>query len=111
VAIIHHGKIVADSSTAQLKQTLGGRSRILITLAQADAAAVQREFTAVTGVSGLAVLEQTNGHLRLQLDCALGADPRPELYRRIKQTSWVLLEFHQDTQSLEAVFRELTKES
>lgn len=111
VAIIHHGKIVADSSTAQLKETLGGRSRILITLAQAEAAAVQREFATVAGVTGLAVLEQTDGHLRLQLDCAPAADPRPELYRRIKQTSWVLLDFHQDTQTLEAVFRELTKES
>ena len=94
-----------------LKETLGGRSRILITLAQADAAAAQREFSTVTGVTGLEVLEQTDGHLRLQLDCALAADPRPELYRRIKQTSWVLLDFHQHTQSLEAVFRELTKES
>jgi len=111
VAIIHRGKIVADSSTARLKETLGGRSRILITLAQADAAAAQREFTTVPGVTGLEVLKQTDGHLRLQLDCALTADPRPELYRRIKQTSWVLLDFHQDTQTLEAVFRELTKES
>jgi len=111
VAIIHHGKIVADSSTAQLKETLGDRSRILITLAQADAAAVQRELATVTGVSGLEMLEQTDGHLHLQLDCALAADPRPELYRRIKHTSWVLLDFHQETQTLEAVFRELTKES
>jgi ABC-2 type transport system ATP-binding protein len=111
VAIIHHGKIVADSSTAQLKETLGDRSRILITLAQADAAAVQLELATVTGVSSLAVLEQTDGHLHLQLDCALAADPRPELYRRIKQTNWVLLDFHQETQTLEAVFRELTKES
>jgi len=111
VAIIHHGKIVADSRTAQLKETLGGHSRILISLAQADAAEVQREFAMVAGVTGVEVLEQTDGYLRLQLDCALAADPRPELYRRIKQTSWVLLDFHQDTQSLEAVFRELTKES
>ena len=62
-------------------------------------------------MAGLQVLDQTDGHLRLQLDCALAADPRPELYRRIKQTSWVLLDFHQDTQTLETVFRELTKES
>ena len=70
VVIIHRGKIVADSSTARLKETLGGRSRILITLAQADAAAVQREFGhGRRGDAASTVLEQTDGHLRLQLDC------------------------------------------
>ncbi len=111
VAIIHRGKIVADSRTSELKERLGGRSRILVTLDQAEATAVERELGTVAGVSRLEVLEQEGSLIRIGIDCTPAPDPRPELYRRIKQTSWVLLDFHQETQSLEAVFRELTKES
>jgi hypothetical protein len=34
-----------------------------------------------------------------------------EIYQKIKQTDWVVLEFHQKTQTLETIFRELTMES
>lgn len=111
VAIIHRGKIVADSKTSELKERLGGRSRILITLDQAEAAAVERDLGTVPGVARLELLEQDGPLVRIAVDGTPAPDPRPELYRRIKQTSWVLLDFHQETQSLEAVFRELTKES
>jgi ABC-2 type transport system ATP-binding protein len=38
-------------------------------------------------------------------------DLRPDVYRKIKETDWILLDFHQETQSLENIFRQLTKES
>jgi ABC-2 type transport system ATP-binding protein len=111
VAIIHRGKIVADSSTSRLKETLGGRSQIHLTLAQAEAGAVEQGIASVAGVVRMEVLDQTDGQLRVLLTCEPSVDPRAEIYRRIRQTDWVLLDFHQETQSLEAVFRELTKES
>jgi len=111
VAIIHRGKIAADSSTARLKETLGSRSQIHLTLEQAEADAVKQEIESVAGVARVDVLDQTEGQLRFLLDCEPSADPRAEIYRRIRQTRWVLLDFHQETQSLEAIFRELTKES
>jgi ABC-2 type transport system ATP-binding protein len=111
VAIIHRGKIAADSSTARLKETLGGRSRIHLTLEQAGADDVRGEIGSVPGVDRVEVLGQDNGPLRLRLDCEPTTDPRAEIYRRIRQTNWVILDFHQETQTLESVFRELTKES
>jgi len=111
VAIIHHGKIAADSRTAHLKETLGGRSQIQLMLEQADPAAVQRELAAVPGVTRVEVLAPADGAIRLVLTCDASRDPRAELYRRIRQTDWTLLEFHQETLSLEEIFRELTKES
>ncbi len=110
VVIIHRGKIAADSSTARLKETLGGRSQIHLTLAGADAADVQRELAAVPGVTGVEPLDPVNGAIRLRLTCDAARDPRPDLYRRIRSTDWTLLEFHQETLTLEDVFRELTKE-
>ncbi len=111
VAIIHRGKIAADSSTARLKETLGGRSQIHLTLEQAEAQAVAAEIGSVPGVTRVEVLDETDGQLRLQLACEPSVDPRAEIYRRIRKTPWVLLDFHQETQSLEAIFRELTKEN
>ncbi len=111
VAIIHRGRIVADSTTAELKERLGGRSRIRISLDQADPDAVAHELGTVPGVARLERLEHDGPMVRIGIDCLPAADPRPELYRRIKQTGWVLLDFHLETQSLEAVFRELTKET
>ena len=106
-----HGKVVADSRTAQLKETLGGRSHIHLALEQAGADDVRREIGSVPGVARVEVLGPDDGPLRLRLDCEPSTDPRAEIYRRIRQTSWVLLDFHQETQTLESVFRELTKES
>jgi ABC-2 type transport system ATP-binding protein len=111
VAIIHRGKIVADSSTARLKETLGGRSQIHLTLAQAEAGAVEGRIGSVAGVVRVEVLDRTDGQLKLVITCEPSADPRAEIYRRIRQTDWVLLDFHQETQTLEAIFRDLTKES
>jgi ABC-2 type transport system ATP-binding protein len=111
VAIIHRGKIAADSRTALLKEALGGRSQIHLMLEHADPATVQRELAAVPGVTRVEVLEPTDGTIRLVLTCDASRDPRADLYRRIRQTDWTLLEFHQETLSLEEIFRELTKES
>ncbi len=111
VAIIHRGKIVADSSTARLKETLGSRSQIYVTLEHAETDAVKGQLGAVPGVTRVELLRQEGGQLRLLLSCDSSDDPRSELYRCIKQKDWVLLDFHQETQSLEDIFRELTKES
>jgi ABC-2 type transport system ATP-binding protein len=110
VVIIHRGKIAADSSTARLKETLGGRSQVHLTLAEAEAADVERELSAVPGVTRLDLLDPVDGAIRLRLTCDASRDPRPDLYRRIRRTEWTLLEFHQETLKLEDIFRELTKE-
>jgi ABC-2 type transport system ATP-binding protein len=111
VAIIHRGKIVADSSTTRLKETLGSRCQIHLTLEGAEPTAVQRDLGTVSGVTHIEVLEQIDGQVRLLLTCDSSGDPRPALYKRLKQSDWILLDFHQETRSLEDIFRELTKES
>jgi ABC-2 type transport system ATP-binding protein len=111
VAIIHRGKIVADSGTAELKERLGGRNRIQLTLEGADAASAEKALGRLEGVLRLEVLETGDHRLRLSLVCRPSADPRAAVYRRIKETDWTLLEFHQESESLETIFRELTKEN
>jgi ABC-2 type transport system ATP-binding protein len=45
------------------------------------------------------------------LNPAGGEDIRPQIYRLVKSTDWVLLDFHQESQTLETIFRQLTKEA
>jgi ABC-2 type transport system ATP-binding protein len=47
----------------------------------------------------------------VKLTCNADADLRESIYHTIKETDWVLLEFYQETQTLENIFRELTKEN
>jgi ABC-2 type transport system ATP-binding protein len=111
VIIIHRGKIAADSSTARLKETLGGRNRIHLTLEHADAAEVEKTLAELPGETRLERLEPADGRLSVLLSCDTSVDPRADIYRRVKHSDWVLLDFHQEARTLEAIFRELTKES
>jgi ABC-2 type transport system ATP-binding protein len=110
VVIIHRGKIAADSNTARLKETLGGRSQIHLTLAGADAAEVQQALRSVPGVTRMDILDPVNGAIRLVILCDGSRDPRSDLYHRIRPTNWTLLEFRQEALKLEDIFRQLTKE-
>ena len=47
----------------------------------------------------------------MQVLCRPGVDARPEIYQAVKATDWVLVEMNQEAQTLETIFRELTRES
>lgn len=111
IVIIHQGKIVADGSTESLKQSFLSTSLIHLSLQNADFESVQRELTPISGINHIAPLEETDHQLKVRITCQASSDPRADIYLRIKQSDWILLEFHRETQTLENVFRELTKES
>jgi ABC-2 type transport system ATP-binding protein len=112
VVIIDHGKIVADGSAATLKQSVRGESLINISLQNADFGFVQRELNSIEGIEEIVRLnEEDEDILQVKLTSRSSADLRGEIYRKIKQTEWILLEFRQETKTLEHIFRELTKEN
>lgn len=110
VVIINQGKIVADGTMENLKQTASGESLIHLTLQNAEMEAVQRELGPLDGIVGIASGGGDEEILHLKLSCRSSPDLRPRIYEKIKETDWVLLEFYQETQSLEKVFQKLTQE-
>ena len=94
-----------------LKKSVSQANVISLLLQNADYKSVEKELTAVSGIESIARIEESEHQLQIQLSCQTSADLRPEIYRRIKQTEWIVLDFHQETQTLEAIFRELTKEN
>ena len=111
IVIISQGKIVADGSADNLKQSIGGKNIMNLSVQNADYKTVQETLAGIKGIDEVTCISDTSSILKVSLSYASTSDLRPEVYRRIKNTDWILLEFHQETQSLENIFRELTKEN
>lgn len=111
IVIISQGKIVADGSAENLKQSTRGKNIMKLSIQNADFKSVRETLTDIQGLDDVTCVSETDSLLNVSLSYSSTADLRPEVYRRIKETDWILLEFHQETQSLENIFRELTKEN
>ncbi|MEJ2657930.1 MAG: ATP-binding cassette domain-containing protein [Desulfobacterales bacterium] len=109
--IINKGKIVADDIMENLKHSAGQKYFIHLALLNADFQDVQDQLGRIEGVKAVERIQGAqNNDLSIRLTCEPTADLRETIYQTIKQTSWILIEFHQETKTLETVFRELTKE-
>jgi ABC-2 type transport system ATP-binding protein len=110
IVIINRGKIVADDSTESLKRKARGESLINISLQNATFPSVERELSEIKGIDSITPVDATEGATQVIVTCQSSVDLRGEIYRKIKETDWVLLDFHQETKTLEKIFRELTVE-
>lgn len=113
VVIINKGKIIADDSTQALKASAGQQRMIHLSLLNADLPTVENTLGTLEGVAGIehTGADDDTGELHINLTCATTDDIRQIIYEKIKNTDWVLMEFRQKTQTLETIFRELTKEN
>ncbi len=111
IVIISQGKIVADGSAENLKQSTRGKNIMNLSVQNTDFKTVQQKLASIKGLDEITRLSETDGILNVSLSYPSTEDLRPQVYGRIKETDWILLAFHQETQSLENIFRELTKEN
>jgi ABC-2 type transport system ATP-binding protein len=114
VVIINRGKIVADGSTETLRQSSGGEYFIHLSLQKADYDSVKAVLDSMDGVLAITPIEMDqdgSGTLRVRITSGSSEDIRGEIYRRIKETEWILLELHREAKTLENIFRELTREN
>ena len=111
VIIINKGKIVADENTKTLMQSVAGECLISLSLQNADFGSVKNELSAIGGVSDVSPVEENGDTLGIRLTCKSKDDLRGDIYRKIKQTDWTLLELRREGKGLEKIFRELTREN
>lgn len=111
IVIINGGKIVADGSTEQLMGEAGGDYIVQVSLKHEHFDDIKQSLQSVAGVADIALINAEDGILDFHLVCRGGKDIRTDIYEIIRERGWPLLEFHKETRTLEAVFRELTKES
>ena len=111
VVIINQGKIVADDLMENLKQSAGKEHIINISLLNTDYLSVKTQLNTIDGIIGIEQLnEEKDGKLNIRLTGKSDADLMQNIYKAIKKTDWILVEFYQETKNLETIFRELTKE-
>ena len=111
IMIIDQGKIVADDATEALKQGTQQGPALHLTLKNADAQSVRSRLESVQDVQAVHLRENAEtGVLGVTLECPLQQDLRESVYRTIRETDWILLDFHQETRTLESIFSSLTRQ-
>jgi ABC-2 type transport system ATP-binding protein len=115
IVIIDGGTIAADGSTETLKQSASGEFSISMLLKNADPESVTKNLSSIKGIENVFPTEEGNKEdtqlFRVKITCRTDKDLRAEIYKKIKETDWILLELVQETKSLEHIFRDLTKEN
>ena len=110
IVIINRGKIVADDSTENLKESAGDKKQIHLSLQNTDFKSVDSLLSDLEGITGITRMAESESQLDVRVDCRAADDQRAAIYQQIKQTDWILLNFSQKTETLETIFRELTME-
>lgn len=105
VIIINHGKVIADGSTEELIQKSTAATTTVVEGAGID----PKKIEGVAGVAGVTVHQQPNNMLHIEIASAADIDIRPLIFELALAEHWKLSELHQQSQSLEDVFRNLTE--
>ena len=115
--IVSKGRVVADGALDQIRgQT--GRVRYVVSIdeqrAEASnkppaAAVAQEALERLSGVKSVRELPTDEKAHKFELSGSQDSDIRAEIFRLMVAKGWTLLELRRDAQSLDAVFRDLTR--
>jgi ABC-2 type transport system ATP-binding protein len=115
--IVSKGRVVADGPLDQIRGTTG-RVRYVVSIdeqrAEAGnkppvAAQAQEALERLGGVKSVRELPTDESAHKFELSGAQDSDIRAEIFRLMVAKGWTLLELRRDAQSLDAVFRDLTR--
>ena len=115
IAIIRNGKMVADDTTANLKRGAQQNSMITLSLRGAlkeDAASLLKSIHSTLDVKNIDPVEKDLVSFEItNLDNqSKDHDFRSDIYLKIKETDWIIVQLIKESQTLEKIFRELTRE-
>jgi ABC-2 type transport system ATP-binding protein len=104
--IISRGKIVADGPVERLIAQAEGVAQITV---EAAGAGVASTLSQLPGAASMETLRSSaDGRVTVRLVGQRGTDLRPVVFELAKTRGWTLYELHQETSSLEELFRQLT---
>lgn len=115
--IVSKGRVVADGGLDGIRSQTGA-VRYLVTVDERTAeggktapsvADVTAALVALKGAKKVRELPTDETAHKLELAGAIDGDLRAEIFRLMVQKGWTLLELRRDAQSLDVVFRELTR--
>jgi len=111
VVIINRGSIVADGSVETLVHSgrRGTRISVEIEAPESEAGEALARLEGVLGVEPGETGEPVAGRARFAVQASGAADPRPQIFRLAAARGWPLWELHLEHESLEDLFRDLTR--
>ncbi len=115
IAIINKGKVVANDTTARLKQNATQASFIRLSLsgpAEEQALTLLKSIEGALEINPIVPLEQDMVSFEIRSPDKPGdnIDLRSRIYLAIKETDWIMTELAKESQALEKIFQELTRE-
>ncbi len=111
IAIINQGRVVADDTTSNLKKSVTQNSSIKLSLTGATAESAQSVLQSVDADLDIQMVESTDEPaLSFEIKSNNTNDIRSDIYLKIKETDWIITEFTKESQALEQIFQELTRE-
>ena len=114
--IVSKGRVVADGPLDEIRGKTG-RVKYVLTLDERQglkngapsATEVQEALARVAGAERIRELPTDESAHRFELVSKQDVDLRPDLFRLAVEQGWLLLELRREAQSLDAVFRDLTR--
>ena len=115
--IVSKGRVVADGPLDTIRAK-GSKVRYVVTLHEKrgldgkrppTAQEAQQALGAVSGITSIRELPTDDSAHSFELKGPLGGDARPDIFQLIVQRGWLLLEMRRETQTLEDVFKALTR--
>ncbi|HEX2875167.1 MAG TPA: ATP-binding cassette domain-containing protein [Polyangiaceae bacterium] len=115
--IVSKGRVVADGPLDDIRAKTG-RVRYIVTIDEKRAEAgskapgakeVDEALHKLSGATAIRELPTDESAHKFELSGPQDGDLRAEIFRLIVAKSWTLLELRKDAQSLDAVFRDLTR--
>ncbi len=109
IVILNQGELVADGTTESLKKSANKGFLISVCLSGTDYKTAESNLKGINSIQKISHVSSNNNEVNIKIFS--NKDIRPEIYNSIKQTKWVLLGLNKESESLENIFRDLTKEN
>ncbi|MHC5024957.1 MAG: ATP-binding cassette domain-containing protein [Planctomycetota bacterium] len=104
--VIHRGAIAADGPVDTLTRQAQGATMVSM---EAAGSGVAEAVARLDGVREITESREQQGRVQLTLAADAAVDVRPAIFEAAKANDWTLYELHQETGSLEDLFRQLTR--
>jgi ABC-2 type transport system ATP-binding protein len=109
IVIINQGNLVADGTTDTLKDSANKGFIIGLSLSGTDFKEAESKLKSLEPVKKVELESSNKDEINIKVHSE--KDIRKEIYNTIKKTDWIMLGLNKESESLENIFRDLTKEN
>lgn len=108
IVVINQGKIVADDTEENLSKSLINNNKISVKI-DGPASEAEKVISSISGVKTVGLTsKETDDFCEFSIESEEGIDIRHELFNRIAERNWYIMELKTSDMSLEDIFLRLT---